>query len=112
RIHMDSLLYTPEIVAHPGEMVLDYLETFEWSQSDLSRRTGLTAKNISEICNGKAPISTQTSLALEKVFGRPAHFWINLQVKYDESLARQAEAARSQEWSEWFRRFPIEEMKN
>ncbi len=55
-----------ESPAHPGEMVSEYLEFNEWNQRDLARRTGLTPKTISEICNGKAPITPTTALA----FGR------------------------------------------
>lgn len=108
---MDSRTYKPVSVAHPGETVLEYLESFGWSQRDLSRRTGLTTKTISEICNGKAPISTPTSIALEKVFRRPAHFWINLQSRYDECEARKMEAARSLDWADWYKSFPVKELR-
>src|SRR4051812_37894822 len=80
--------YQSEYVTHPGEMVLDYLDFNGWSQSDLARRTGLTPKTISEICNGKAAITPPTSLALEKVLQRPAHFWLNLQRRFDEAQER------------------------
>jgi addiction module HigA family antidote len=66
-------------VPHPGEVVVDYLEFRGWAQRDLARRTGLTPKTVSEICNGKAPITAPTALALEKARQRPAHFWLNLQ---------------------------------
>ncbi len=108
---MDSTLYNPVSVAHPGDTITYYLETFGWSQRDLARRTGLTTKTISEICNGKAPISTTTSLAFEKVFSRPAHFWRGLQTKYDEVLARNAEENKSIAWKDWLSEFPISEMR-
>jgi HTH-type transcriptional regulator / antitoxin HigA len=73
------LNFEPNAIPHPGETVLEYLDFYGWSQRDLSRRTGLTPKTISEICNGKAPISPPTALAFEKAFQRPAHLWLNLQ---------------------------------
>ena len=79
---MDSdhlTVFEPTTVPHPGEAVVEYLEFRGWSQRHLARRTGLTPKTISEICNGKAPITPTTALALEKVLQRPAHFWLNLQ---------------------------------
>src|SRR2546427_13022125 len=100
-----------ESPAHPGEMVSEYLEFNEWSQRDLARRTGLTPKTISEICNGKAPITPATSLALEKVFQRPAHLWLNLQRQFDESEARHRASERSTHWQHWAHRFPLKEMK-
>lgn len=108
---MASLNEDPRSVLHPGETVVDYLEAHEWSQSDLARRAGLTPKTISEICNGKAPISPTTALSLEKVFGRPAHFWLNLQRRFDEAQARAKEQERSAQWKTWATSFPLHEMK-
>jgi addiction module HigA family antidote len=105
------LAYEPATVAHPGETVVDYLEFNGWSQRDLARRTGITPKTISEICNGKAPISPPTSLALEKVFQRPAHFWLNLQRQFEEAEARRHATAKLEQWKEWAGRFPLTEMK-
>lgn len=108
---MDIQRYQPDTFTHPGETVVDYLETNGWSQRDLARRAGLTPKTISEICNAKAPITPPTALAFEKVFGRPAHLWLNLQRQYDEAQARQRVAAKHPAWESWARRFPFEEMK-
>src|SRR3954447_13716731 len=94
-----ATLLQPTAVPHPGEVVADYLEFHDWSQRDLSRRTGLTPKTISEICNGKAPITAPTALALEKVLQRPAHIWLNLQRQFDEAQARQSEQAKSTQWA-------------
>jgi len=103
--------FEPKTAQHPGETVVEYLEFHGWSQRDLARRTGLTPKTISEICNGKAPITPPTSLALEKVFQRPAHLWLNLQRQFDEADARRRELARSAYWKDWARKFPLKEMK-
>jgi addiction module HigA family antidote len=98
-------------VSHPGETVLEYLDYHGWSQRELARRTGITPKTISEICNGKAPITPTTALAFENVFGRPAHFWLNLQRCYDEAEARQRQAVKSLAWAEWVQNFPLKEMR-
>jgi addiction module HigA family antidote len=92
-------------------MVVDYLEAYEWSQSDVARRTGLTPKTISSICNSKAPITPTTALALEKVFQRPAHFWLNLQRQFDEAEARARNLTTISTWISWAENFPIKEMK-
>ena len=98
-------------VSHPGEVVADYLEFHGWAQRDLARRTGITPKTISEICNGKAPVTAQTALALEKVLRRPARFWLNLQRQFDEAEARQHALAKSAQWADWARKFPLKEMQ-
>src|ERR1700752_5427482 len=101
----------PTAVPHPGEAVAEYLEFHGWAQRDLARRTGLTPKTISEICNGKAPLTPPTALALERVLRRPAHFWLNLQRQYDEAEARSRELRKSAEWTVWAGKFPLKEMK-
>jgi|SRR3984957_8175459 len=106
-----TALLQPAASTHPGEVVVDYLEFHGWAQRDLARRTGLTPKTISEICNEKAPITPQTALAFEKVLQRPAHFWLNLQRQYDEAEARQQDFAKSAQWVDWARKFPLKEMK-
>lgn len=109
---MDSkTVFEPATVPHPGETVHEYLDYFEWSQGDLARRTGLTPKTISEICNGKAPVTPATALAFEKALQRPAHFWLNLQRQFDEVEARRREEAKAAEWDEWVRHFPLKEMR-
>ena len=111
---MDSHHHTrlePVNPSHPGETVADYLAFQGWSQRELARRTGMTPKTISEICNGKAAVSPTTALALERVFGRPAHFWLNLQRNFSEAAARQRELSRASEWSDWARTFPLRAMK-
>ncbi len=108
---MGSRTLRPISIAHPGETVVDYLDSHGWTQRDLSRRSGLTPKTVSEICNGKAPVSSSTSIAFERVFGRPAHFWMNLQSRFDEAQARRLEAERSAEWKAWLRQFPLNEMR-
>lgn len=105
-----SIPFTPEAV-HPGEIVSEYVEFRGWTQRDLARRTGLTPKTISEICNGKAPVMPATALALEKVLRRPAHFWLNLQRQFDEAEARSRELHKSNLWTEWAQRFPLKDMK-
>src|ERR1043165_5262652 len=105
------LVYEPSTAAHPGETVVEYLEFNGWSQRDLARRTGLTPKTISEICNGKAPIIPATALGFAKAFQRPAHLWLNLQRDFDEAQARRKEYAKLAQWNDWGRYFPLREMK-
>src|SRR4051794_14241912 len=109
--NQQATLIQPTAVPHAGEIIADYLEFHGWAQRDLARRTGLTPKTISEICNGKAPITAPTALALEKVLQRPAHFWLNLQRQFDEAEARQRELAKSVQWLDWARKFPLKEMQ-
>jgi HTH-type transcriptional regulator/antitoxin HigA len=111
---MDSAqltIFESTAVSHPGDTVLEYLDFYGWSQRDLARRTGLTPKMISEICNGKAPITPPTALAFERAFQRPAHFWLNLQRNFEEARARRTDLARLSGWDKWASNFPLKEME-
>jgi addiction module HigA family antidote len=106
-----SDLFVLPSVAHPGEIISEYLEFNGWTQRDLARRTALTPKTISEVCNGKAAVSPVTALALEKALQRPASFWLSLQRQYDEAEARKQETAKAEGWAPWARKFPVKEMR-
>jgi addiction module HigA family antidote len=107
----DSSELILDVTLHPGEFVNDYLESRGWSQRDLARRSGLTPKTVSEICGGKAPITPPTALAFERIFDRPARFWLSLQRRYDEAQARERNRQLSLGWSAWVKRFPVAEMR-
>ena len=47
----------------------DILDSEEMSQKDLCLRTDMSEKHISNIIQGKASITPETALKLEKVFG-------------------------------------------
>ncbi len=80
--------FEPDYVVTPGEILQEALDHAAMSQADLATRTGLAAKTVNEIIKGHAPISTETSLALERVLGTPARFWTNLESSYRSRLAR------------------------
>ncbi|NHZ85539.1 MAG: HigA family addiction module antidote protein, partial [Planctomycetia bacterium] len=76
------------IAIHPGITLKDTLDTLKMSQKELSHRTGLTEKTISQIINGKNPITLESSLKFERVLGVSKELWINLQIKYDQDKLR------------------------
>ena len=107
----DRISVRPVAAPHPGEVIGEYLEFLGWSQRDLARRTGLTPKTISVICNGRASVTANTALTLERVLRRPAHLWLNLQRQFDEAEARRQDLAQTAEWRDWARTFPLRDMK-
>ena len=102
--------YLPDAVSPPGETLLETLEALGMSQADLAERTGRPRKTINEIIKGKAAITAETALQLERVLGVPANFWINRERQYQEYQARIEEVDRLNTYKEWLRCFPISEM--
>lgn len=82
------MVYNSNKAIHPGHIISRSLEREGMSQKNLSARTGLTEKHISQIINGEASITVETALLLENALGGAASFWINLEKNYQETKAR------------------------
>jgi HTH-type transcriptional regulator/antitoxin HigA len=106
-----KLPYQPDLVSPPGETLLDLLEEQEMSQTELAKRMGRPVKTINEIAQGKAALTPDTALQLEKVFGTPARFWLNREQAYREFLARQLDAIKLNDWVDWIKKFPVADMR-
>lgn len=102
--------FLPDYSVPPGEVLEDYLDACGMTQSELSDRLGFSKKTINEIIKGKAPVTPDTSLKLERVFGRPAHFWNNLEQQYREDIARIAEQERLRNHLDWLKSVPVHQM--
>lgn len=69
---------------HPGTTLFEeYLGPARISQYRLAVDIGVPPRRINEIVHGKRAITGDTALRLERYFGVPAEFWLNLQAKYD-----------------------------
>src|SRR5699024_8477166 len=77
---------------------------------ELAQRAGLTTKTIKASITGKAPITPDPAIKLERTVGRPAHFWDNLERQYRLDIAREKEREQLRESSKWLSRFPVDEM--
>lgn len=102
--------YEPDHAVPPGDVLLEHLEHAGMTQAELSDRTGLARKTINEIVRGKAPITPETALRLERVLGRPAHFWNALEMRFQETTLRLAEQQKLGENLAWLKRIPVRAM--
>lgn len=94
----------------PGDTLLETITALGMSQVELESRTGINKKTINRIIKGKEPITQKTALAFEKVLKVPAHFWLNMDNRYRQHMARQAEAATMSAHAEWGKLFPYAQM--
>ena len=102
--------YRPDYAIPPGWILEEHLEAQGFSQAELARRCGRSAKLISEIVRGKAPVEPETALQFEKVLGLGANIWLGVEKKYRLHLARKAEAAAAARSVAWLKRFPVAEL--
>ena len=73
----------------PGEILrFEFMEPLKLSQKQLARDLAVPVARISELVHGRRSITADTALRLEKYFGVPAQFWLNLQSRYDLKIAR------------------------
>lgn len=80
--------YQPDFASHPGEALKDILEDRGMNQAELARQMGRPRKTINEIIQGKASITPQTAIQLERALGASAEFWINREGQYRLNLER------------------------
>lgn len=102
--------FSPDYIHPPGQSLVELLERKGLSQADLAERTGRPKKTINEIVKGKAAITPETALQLERVLGISASYWNNLEQFYRSSLARSEEKERLQRHVTWLTKFPVAEM--
>lgn len=105
-----SNIYSPERVSAPGESLRKALAGVGLSQTDLAAKLGKTDKFVSELINGKAPITPETAIHLERVLGTPASYWNNRERTYREWLARQKATEELATQTEWAACFPVGQM--
>ena len=84
--------YRPDYAVPPGLVLEERLRTHGISQAEFARRCGRSAKLISEIIAGKAPISPRTAVQFERVLGVDADIWLGIEKDYRLHQARAAEA--------------------
>jgi len=102
--------FNPDFNVPPGATLKETLDAKGLSQADLSIRTGLAKKTISQIINGVAPISYETSEKLELVTGVPASFWNRRELSYRQAIARKEECQKLQAEVEWLKEIPVKEL--
>lgn len=103
--------YEPDYKVPPGWVIAERLAAHDIPQSELARRCGRSAKLISEIIAGKAPIEPITAIQLEKVLGVDASVWLGLDAEYRLRQTRENEARQAeQEGASWSGNFPIAEL--
>lgn len=74
---------------HPGELVrIDCLEAHGLTVADGAHHLGVTRQALNNLVNGKAGISPDMAIRLDKVFGRGAEFWLQHQLRFELARAR------------------------
>lgn len=103
--------YEPDYAVPPGWVIEEHLQSQCLSHAEFARRCGRSAKLISEIIAGKAPVEPKTALQFEKVLGLDASIWLGIEARYQLHKAREVEAQETGGIS-WLKAFPLKELVN
>ena len=108
----DQLVYSElEETEHPGEYLLEALESQEITQSEFARRAGISEKHVSQLVSGKVGMSTAMALAAERILGGSARLWLNLDTAHRVWVAQQDRHRREATHADWAREFPLKDLR-
>ena len=77
------------ITTHPGDILKEELEARGISQKKFSELLAVPYTQLNEILNGKRPITSDFALMVEAALGINPELLINMQMRYNLSVARQ-----------------------
>ena len=75
---------------HPGRVLKRELSARGLSANKLALALRVPSGRITSILNGQRAVSPDTALRLARYFGNSARFWMNLQTRYDLTVAEKA----------------------
>jgi antitoxin HigA-1 len=81
---------------HPGEMLREeFMVPLGLTAYRLAKELHVPAPRINDLVRERRAMTADTALRLERYFGMPARFWMNVQVDYDIRVAaRKADVRR------------------
>jgi addiction module HigA family antidote len=78
-----------KIPPHPGRLIRNAcLEPLGLTVTESAKILGVARPTLSSVINGKAGISPEMAIRLEKAFGGTADAWLRMQVAHDLAEAR------------------------
>lgn len=73
---------------HPGEILLEeFIKPMGMTAARVASDIDVPVSRISEIINGKRPVTVDTTVRLGVYFKMDPLFWLNLQSEYDVRIA-------------------------
>lgn len=82
---------TTDYAVAPGAYLDEWIDDQGLSQQQVADMLGASRKQVNEIINGRAPITSDTAMRLERVVGIPAKTWLRYEAAYRADRARIAD---------------------
>lgn len=77
------------VAVHPGRLLRREMIARKMSGNRLALELGVPSGRITDIVNGKRGITADTALRLGRRLGTTAQFWMNLQTRFDLTVAQE-----------------------
>ncbi|MEV4127125.1 HigA family addiction module antitoxin [Nocardia sp. NPDC049707] len=72
----------------PGEYLVEWICEQRMSRQQVADLLGYTRKRLNDIILGRAPVTNDIAIRLERVVGIPADSWLRYEAAYQADLAR------------------------
>lgn len=106
----NNLKIKRELLSPPGETIQETIDSIGMNQYELADRLGKNIKNVNRIIKGKEAITASTALALERVLGIPADFWIERERQFRIELTQLELEEQMLKSIKWLKKFPVAAM--
>ncbi len=107
---MIDTAFQPDWFSKPGDTLLTLMEQRELTSETLAQKLGCTNEVVRGLLNGTVMVDANLAVALSKHVGGTPKFWQMRQEKYQDALARAADAVPKQTANDWVKRFPHADM--
>jgi HTH-type transcriptional regulator/antitoxin HigA len=102
--------YIPNLAIPPGETIQEILDERGMTQRELADRLQVTTKHVNKLIKGTASLTYDMAIKMESVLDIPASFWNNLEMKYQDTLARNQALPQIEKETELLNLIPYNEM--
>lgn len=102
--------FSPDWVSPPGDTILDLIEEREWTQNELADRLGYSTKHVSQLINGKVPLTEDAAIKLHTVLGSSVGFWLKREAIYRERIATLGAAVQHETMVPWLEKIPVKDL--
>jgi addiction module HigA family antidote len=77
---------------HPGKIIRhDCLEPLSLTVTAAAKALGVSRQALNNVVNGRAGVTPEMAIRLEKAFGGAADAWLRMQMNYDLAQALKSE---------------------
>jgi addiction module HigA family antidote len=83
-----KFVYCPDYAVHPGAIVLEYLDQYQYSIEDFSKKINWSIEYLNKFIKGKLPVNDDIAKQLSVATGMSVKIWLNLQRNYDSDIIR------------------------